>query len=185
MDRTKKELRERILTLLKNQREEKRLEKSLSIKEKLFNLREFKEARTILFYAAFDGEVETKDMIEQAQAQGKRVALPRINKKDKHITPILMEHAMEKLAFGSYGIKEPAPHAQTLHLEEIDMIVVPGIAFDRHGNRLGRGRGYYDRFLDDVSPHVPTVGLAFDFQVVDAIPYIKDHDRAVSRLITA
>ena len=102
----KKDLRERILTLLRNQEEEERLMKSLSIRDKLFRMPAIQKAKTFLFYASFDGEVDTTQMIKQARGSGKRVALPRIKPEDKQIIPTLWD-ASDPLVEGPYGIKQP------------------------------------------------------------------------------
>ncbi|MBF0533205.1 MAG: 5-formyltetrahydrofolate cyclo-ligase, partial [Candidatus Omnitrophica bacterium] len=82
---------------------------------------------------------------------------------------------------GPYGILQPkASEDRKLDLDQIDMVIVPGVAFDRNNCRLGRGQGYYDRFLPRLSARTTTVGLAFDFQMLDVIPQIEPHDVPVS-----
>lgn len=180
----KQKIRERILTLLRNQKEEKRLEKSLIIGQKLFHLQEFQKASIILFYAAFDGEVDTFNMINQSQSIGKQIGLPTIDCKKKEIIPMLMQHPFTECHRGSYGIREPQKQqSQSLALQDIDLIVVPGLAFDRNNARLGRGGGFYDRFLARVPQDIPTVGIAFDFQILDTLPAIQSHDYPVSRVL--
>lgn len=177
-------IREKILNLLRSQKQEDRLKKSRGILKRLFATLEFKQARTILFYASFDGEVETFEMMKQAQRLGKKVALPTIIKNPKKIVPALIENLEDDLQTGSYGIKEPKDVcARFVGLESIDLIIVPGIAFDKNKNRLGRGKGYYDRFLFTVPAAIPSFGLAFDFQIVDCLPPPEKHDRKVSRVI--
>lgn len=145
---------------------------------------EFKVSQTILFYCSFDGEVETFEMMRHASQIGKRIALPVIIKEKKRIVPTLIEHIDADLREGHYGIKAPLhDKARELKLSELDMVVVPAVAFDKNNNRLGRGGGYYDRFLGELPSHIPTVGLAFDFQVVDIIPGLSDHDIPVSHVI--
>ena len=145
---------------------------------------EFKQAKTILFYASFDGEVETFDMMQQARRLGKKVALPAILKDQKKIVPALIENLDDDLQAGPYGIKEPnAVCPRFVGLEQIDLIIVPGLAFDKQNNRLGRGQGYYDRFLSAVPAAIPAFGLAFDFQIVDCLPHPEKHDVKVSRVI--
>ena len=100
---TKQDLRERILTLLRNQEEEERLTKSLSVKDKLFNMDDFQKANTVLFYASFDGEVDTFEMIKQAIQSGKSVALPRIESAQKRMVPTLWEQN-DPLEDGPYEI---------------------------------------------------------------------------------
>lgn len=185
--KTKKDLREKVLTLLRNQKEEERLRKSLAILDKLFRKPEFRKASTILFYASFDGEVETFEMIKRAQQLGKRIALPRVIRQDRRIVPVIVESIEKDLVPGSYGIKQPQ-HTDTdhvLNVGDIDLVIVPGVMFDRYNARLGRGAGYYDRFLRGLPDGTPTIGLAFDFQVVDHLPHQEEHDIPVSCVVAS
>jgi len=176
-------LRKKFLDLLRSQKGEDRLTKSGAIAKKLFSTVEFQEAKTILFYASFDGEVETFSMMKQARKLGKRIALPKILENQRIFVPVLVEDLENDLVDGPYGIKQPSEATDMVRLEDIDLVLVPGVAFDRHNNRLGRGAGYYDRFLFDLPPQIPTLGLAFDFQVVALLPHQREHDVAVSRVI--
>jgi len=179
----KDKIRQKILTLLRNQKEEDRLKKSLKIFKKLLGSPQFKAAKTILFYASFDGEVDTFDMMRETQQLGKKIALPIIDMKNKHILPVYVNNLQEDLVPGPFGIKQPRLVKNRLvACEEIDLSIVPGIAFDQHNHRLGRGAGYYDRFLIRLSKDIPSIGLAFDFQVVDSLPR-QDHDVALTRVI--
>ena len=184
MNEIKSSLRKKILTLLRNQKEEDRLKKSGKILKKLFSLPEFQKARVVLFYASFDGEVETFEMMKQAQKLKKKIALPVIIKDQKKILPKLVENLEAGLGKGMYGIHEPSrEYSQALELDQLDLVLVPGIVFDKDNYRLGRGHGYYDRFLAQLPPAVPTIGLAFDFQVVERLPHREHHDVPVSRVI--
>ncbi len=184
--KTKKDLREKVLTLLRNQKEEERLRKSLVILDKLFKKPEFRKASTILFYASFDGEVETFEMIKRAQQLGKRIALPCVIRQERRIVPVLVGSLEKDLVPGPYGIKQPqsTDTDRTLNARDIDLAIVPGVMFDRHNVRLGRGAGYYDRFLRGLPQSTPTIGLAFDFQVVDHLLPHEDHDIPVSCVVT-
>jgi len=182
--KTKKIIREEILTLLRQQKEEERLKKSEAIMVKLFNLPEFQHSQTILFYASFDGEVETFLMMKQAKKEGKRIALPTIIEEEKRIIPKEIKDIDKGLLKGPYGIQQPGEEfSKPLAPKDIDLVVVPGVAFDKDNNRLGRGQGYYDRFLRDLSPGTPTVGLAFDFQVINSLPHQQEHDIPVFSVI--
>ena len=182
--KSKLAIRKRILKLLRNQKEEDRCKKNLVILRKFFAIKAVKLAKTILFYVAFDGEVETIDMIKRACAKGKKVAVPAILKDKKMIIPTLIRNCEEDLELGPYGIKHPKSNRTArINVDELDLVVVPGIAFDKKGHRLGRGAGYYDRFLARLPKDVPTVGLAFDFQMVNVLPH-QDHDIPVSRVIS-
>ena len=183
MKKEKNKLRERILALLSNQKEEERLKKSLQAAVKLYRTQEFKEAKVILFYASFDGEVDTFEMMKQAQKADKIVALPCVDMKFNTMIPRIVKK-LEDLKVGSYGIKEPDKKSTEVDLKNIDLVIVPGVAFDRNNNRLGRGGGYYDRFLKKLPKGKPSIGLAFDFQIVDEIPSMESHDKAVSFFLT-
>ncbi len=182
---TKKTVRERILTLLSNQKEEERINKSLAIADKLFQMGAFQKAETILFYASFDGEVETFNMMREAQKLGKKIGLPGTIKGEKKIVPMAVASLESDLEVGPYGIKQPKmDQAQILPEDSLDMVVVPGVAFDKQNNRLGRGGGYYDRFLESLPSSTLTVGLAFDFQMIDSLSFQEKHDVPVSGVLT-
>jgi len=179
---TKDKLRSKILFNLRKQKENQRLEKSRLIKNKLFRLKVFKKAKRIMFYLAYDGEVETKEMIKEAIKQGKIVAVPVCKVKDKKIIPCKIGPDT-KFKKGPYGIKEPSKMVP-LSLKELDLVIVPGVAFDKSGMRLGRGKGYYDYFLQNLSEKTTTIGLAFDFQIVSCLPTLP-HDMPVDRVLFA
>ena len=180
----KKELRDRFLSLLRGQNEEDRLNKSRLIQKKLFERPEFLMARTILFYASFGGEVETFQMIQKATQLNKKIALPMITNGSKDIVPTLIE-GLDRLNEGPYGIKQPAYSIDgVVDAKDLDLIIVPGVAFDKRHNRLGRGAGYYDRFLAGLPEDTPSLGLAFDFQMVDELPHLEAHDITLTDVIT-
>lgn len=144
---------------------------------------EFQNAKTILFYASFDGEVETFEMMTQALHMGKTIALPHIIPESAIFQPVVVHNLEEDLETGPYGIPQPRWRDDCLlSAEGVDACIVPGVAFDHENFRLGRGAGYYDRFLKNLLPRTPTVGLAFDFQIVDRLPH-HPHDIPVSRVI--
>jgi 5-formyltetrahydrofolate cyclo-ligase len=175
-------LRTHYLGLLKKQKKEERLHKSRLIGQRLWELPAIQKARTILFYASIPGEVDTWAMIEKAFLSGKRVALPIIESNQRKLIPALIS-SMEDVHNGTYGIAQPYfdPH-KVLELKDLDAVVVPGLAFDRSNNRLGRGAGYYDRFLSSLPQTTTTVGLAFDFQITESLP-TEAHDRPLHQII--
>ncbi|MDD5435784.1 MAG: 5-formyltetrahydrofolate cyclo-ligase [Nitrospira sp.] len=178
---TKKLLRSKILLKLKTQKEEDRERKSRIIKEKLFKDTVFKKAKKIMFYIAFGGEVDTKEMILEARKIGKTVAVP-VCKTRRTIEPCLLGAGL-KLAKGLYCVKEPVIK-RMVDLENLDLIIVPGLAFDKLGNRLGRGMGCYDHFLKRSPGGTPSIGLAFDFQILPSIPTTK-RDSSVTKVLFA
>lgn len=178
---TKEQIRSKILLRLKLQKEEDRDRKSDTIKERLFKTPVFKKAKTVMFYISFGGEVNTKKMIKEAQKLGKILAVP-VCRKDRTIGPALFKEG-QGLKKGPYEICEPATK-RFIDLRCLDLVIVPGIAFDKQGNRLGRGKGYYDRFLKKLPQKTVSVGLAFDFQILPFIPATKQ-DVSVQRVIFA
>ena len=147
-------------------------------------MRGFKQAKTILFYASFDGEVETFEMIKKALNLGKKIALPKILKDKIKLLPVFIRSLRRDLKAGVYGIKEPKDKkVNVLKIKDIDMVIVPALAFDKANHRLGRGKGYYDRFLGNIPSCIPTFGLAFDFQVVSSVPHKKGQDMPVCHVV--
>jgi len=169
------------LKLLKEQDKQECLRKSRLIAEQLWKLPAIQQARNILFYASMPGEVDTLAMIEKAIFSGKQVALPIVEQNQRKIIPTLIS-SMEDVHIGTYGITEPKSPHKALALKDIDAVIVPGLAFDKQHHRLGRGAGYYDRFLRTLPKTVTTVGLAFDFQLTESLP-TEAHDTRLQQVI--
>jgi len=179
---TKTQIRSKILLRLKTQKEDTRDRKSRIIKEKLLRTKVFKKAKRVMFYIAFHGEVNTEEMIKEAKAKGKVVTVPVCERNRIAIRPCrLEEHA--RLRRGPYGVREPAER-KCLRLKDLDLVIVPGVAFDKKGNRLGRGKGFYDRFLSRIPTDTPVIGLAFDFQILPVVPAAA-HDVSVTKVLFA
>lgn len=135
-----------------------------------------------MFYLALNAEVQTKEMISAAQKQGKIVAVPVCQGKKKQMIPSKIG-LKERLKKGLYGLPEPRKK-RPLAIEDIDLVVIPGVAFDKKGNRLGRGKGYYDAFLQRLPAQTVTIGLAFDCQILPTLP-LASHDIAVDQVLYA
>ncbi|MFH1878236.1 MAG: 5-formyltetrahydrofolate cyclo-ligase [Candidatus Omnitrophota bacterium] len=180
----KEEIRKEINRRLREQDPLIREEKSGKIQKKLLTLHEFQACRTVMLYVSLPAEVDTRGILEEALKQGKRVVVPYIGRDSREITASELK-AMEYLEKGPLGIFQPGESfLNKVPLKEIDLIVVPGIAYDKKNMRLGRGKGYYDRFLSNEELlFSDTIGIAFSFQVVDALP-VCPHDRPVSMVIT-
>lgn len=156
--------------------------KSAEIASKLFTLDSFKNAKSVMFYCSFSGEVDTKLMVDYALAQGKKVFLPCANEKAKTLNALEFNSkcVLEK---GPYGILQPIQKAKKSRaVKHFDIVVVPAIAFDKCGYRVGFGHGYYDRFLASAN-YSFSVGLAYDFAVVKSLPK-ESFDVPVNVLIT-
>ena len=136
----------------------------------------FISAQTVLLYHALSDEVDTTYLIQQ-YADKKTILLPTVvgNELELHIFD-----AESETKTGVFGIIESEGQLFTDY-SQIDLAIIPGMAFDKEGNRLGRGKGYYDRLLPQL--HCPKIGLCFSFQYFDSIPYEK-HDKSMDEIIT-
>jgi len=158
------------------------LEKSDRIKKRLYKMKEFRKAPTILFYVSYDNEVYTHDMIKESLSTEKNVIVP-ITDKENHCLILSKIKAWEDLERGAYSILEPNKNCvNKVSLDKIDLILVPGVVFDKSGNRIGHGVGYYDSLLKD-SKNACHIGLAFEVQIVDSIP-AEEHDMKVDKIVT-
>ncbi len=175
----------------RSQREEEILIKSRDIGERVFSLKEFKEAESVMFYLAKKDEVRTEGMIRKAFKIGKKVIVPSLRqssdesaKVGRGITPSLLLDYETELEEGMFGILEPKiEFIRPFPIEEIDIVVVPGVAFDESGGRIGFGGGFYDEFLGRFPSGTKRWGLAFEFQIVKKLP-LTDKDVRVQRIIT-
>ncbi len=180
---SKKMLRDQMRQTLVLLPEAQRREKSVAIQERLFALEDFVRARCVAFYIAVPPEVETSLMIDRALATGKKVVVPSCNLETIELSLYQIRNR-ERLQRGAFGILEPVRDDRFLtRAEEVDCVIVPGVVFDKKNNRLGRGGGYYDRFLKQLRPDACKVGLAFSFQIVDAVP-TDPHDVPVDIVLT-
>ncbi|MDI6826440.1 MAG: 5-formyltetrahydrofolate cyclo-ligase [Candidatus Aenigmarchaeota archaeon] len=180
----KEDIRKKILSLRDSLTEEEMRSKSGLIQKRLFNLPEFKKARTIFFYVSTRNEVKTERMIKSALNLGKRVVVPISDVKERKLILSELKDFDKELEPGAFNILEPKREFfRPVLSEEVDFIIVPGIAFDKNGDRIGYGMGFYDKFLSSLKKRVPTVGLAYEFQMVDDIP-VDDKDVTVDKVLT-
>ena len=189
----KAHLRQKVLKILKNFDEDTIQDKSESISRHLFSTSYWEKAKIVLAYITMKGEVDTAGIYTRALREGKRIAAPRITKQN------LVFYCISSLKVGlktnSYGIREPDPEKRALnqlfdYYENSDkpiIVVMPGLAFDRSLNRLGRGSGYYDRFLASIKGinegACTFVGVCFREQLFDWIPS-NQNDQRVDLIIT-
>lgn len=141
----------------------------------------FRDSPTVMLYMALPQEVQTAAILAEGRRQGKRVAVPVV----KPYGLVAAELPAGELRFqpGPFGIPEPAVGTAVLSPEDINCVLVPGIAFDRRGARLGFGKGYYDRFLCRLPAATHVCGLAFSLQIVDHVPDMP-HDVRMQSLVT-
>jgi 5-formyltetrahydrofolate cyclo-ligase len=178
----KKEIRSTILKKRHRMLFSEVIAKSERIKEQVFHMDEFKDAKTILFYLSYDNEVYTHEMIKESLEIKKQVVVPKTDRNSRTILCSSLTK-WDDLVAGAYDILEPRQECLKEVLpESIDLIIIPGIAFDCQGNRIGHGMGYYDRlFTKKFNAH--RLGLAFEFQIVEKISP-ETHDVKVNKIVT-
>ncbi|PLT34706.1 5-formyltetrahydrofolate cyclo-ligase [Bacillus sp. V5-8f] len=181
MNQEKKDIRMQLKSVLQKISEADYRSLSLMIAERLFKLTEWEQAKMVGITISNVPEVDTREIIKKAWKQGKEVAVPKCFPQDKSIQ-FRKITSFEQLETVYFGLQEPIL-GETMDAppEEIDMLIVPGIAYTKTGYRIGFGGGYYDRFLPYYNG--PTVSLAFNEQVVPALP-IEKHDIPVGKLVT-
>ncbi len=153
-----------------------------AITQRLVGLDAYRDANSVLTYMSFGTEPDTQHFFDRLLRDGKMTVLPRIDKASKSLKLHRVESHAD-LVDGVWGIREPRADAPLVAIADIDVVLMPGLAFDRAGNRLGHGAGYYDRLLATVLRKPLRVAAAFDCQVVNAVPTGPD-DQPFHLLIT-
>ena len=178
----KDKLRKDLIQIRKNMPKKEVLEKSKQIKKRLFEMDEFKQASSILFYVSYGNEVYTHDMVKECLSKKRNVVVPVTDKENRQL--ILSKlGSWNDLTQGAYNILEPKKEKMKgASIFEIDLVIIPGVGFDEHGCRMGHGVGYYDDFLKDAA-NALHVGLAFEKQIVERIP-VESHDIPVDKIVT-
>lgn len=153
--------------------------------QKLIDLPEYQAARTVLYYVDVRSEVRTRHYLPTALTHGKTIVVPYCVEGELELFHLTN---MDELAVGMYRILEPKPELRGLEekkvdVRAIDLLVIPGVAFDRRGARMGHGFGYYDKLLWKARPDAPLVALAFECQLFDEVP-TEAHDIFMDRVIT-
>lgn len=149
---------------------------------KIIESESYKIAKVMFVYVSFQGEVDTKRFIEYALNQDKRICVPKIVSKKEGLKAVEI-NSLQDLKEGAYGILEPEGFNSEINKEEIDLILMPGVAFDKEGGRVGYGGGFYDRFLKGVSKDTSKIALAYDFQIFNKVP-MEEQDVRIDGIIT-
>ena len=157
---------------------------SASITRSLLVLDAYRDARSVMAYMTFGSEFMTEAFIRAAVIDGKSIVLPKIDRARDRLAIFTVRDLERELAPGPWGIREPRSDVcAPAKLSEIDFILVPGLGFTARGDRLGYGRGYYDRLLALRHPRTVLVAAAFSVQIVDEVP-TTEHDARVDMVIT-
>ncbi|NLF30300.1 MAG: 5-formyltetrahydrofolate cyclo-ligase [Planctomycetes bacterium] len=179
----KRQIRQQIREALAAMDPMTRYARSLAACKHLTCTETFRRADVVMIYLSMADEVDTAAIALAGWQAGKTIAAPSISWEHHRLTPIEIASLEAGVVPGRHGVPEPPAHGQPVPIEMIDLVVVPGLAFDRRGRRLGRGGGFYDRFLSHPECVATTFGLAFHEQVVDELA-CEDHDHPVDHLAT-
>ena len=174
----RQQLRKRLITLSDRQRDAD----GKKACQNLINTEQFKQASVVMFYLSLPHEIDATLAILHAWQQEKMVAVPKVSWQQRHMIPVEINSLETGLAPEAGGLRNPITGVP-VPLEDIDLVVTPGLAFDKKGNRLGRGGSYYDRFFDAQQLRASKCGFAFSQQVVESVP-ADNRDKPVDFLVT-
>jgi len=181
----KQSIRKTILALREKLEPSTRAAYSVAIIERLLQLPEYQQANAVLGYMNFGAEFESSLWVARVLAEGKRLALPKVNHHTNQLDLYWVDDIENQLAAGLWGIREPVvERCERLNtLNEIEFVLLPGVAFSRDGARLGYGRGYYDMLVARMQHKPALTAAAFALQIVGSIPQ-EATDRKVEWLVT-
>ena len=181
----KKQMREMVLARRDAMLPAARTAASHAIIEKVCALPNYQKASVVLIYMGFGSEIETQTLLEHILADAKMAVLPRVDRASQSLILHVVRNMSELVPgkWGTWGICEPHADAPSMLINDIEFMLMPGVAFDRSGNRLGYGRGYYDKLLLASSPALARVAAGFSCQIVDAVP-AGPNDQKIDMIIT-
>ena len=161
-------------------------EKDSVIRDKFLESDYYKNSNKIFIYISYSSEIDTINIINRALNDGKDIFVPRTIFETKEMDAVKI-NSLKNMKKDRYGILEPEEGRPCIDPNELDLIVVPGVAFDNNGGRMGYGAGYYDRYFKKISTekrnHVKKIALAYDFQIVDNVP-MNNQDVNIDYIIT-
>lgn len=180
----KKDFRKQVIESRKNKDSEFISINSQIITEKLLSMDCIQQASTIMLYLDFNNEVKTDQLITKLISLRKTVTSPVTIKDERKLIPYEIINLKEGINIGTYGIREPNKDlSNEIDVKNIDVLIVPAVAYDKNCYRLGYGGGYYDRFIERLRDDAITIGIAFDLQLFDSIPK-EEHDAQLNYIIT-
>lgn len=159
--------------------------RSREIIARMIAMQQYQQSSTVLWYVSTGDEVETLFALEPAIASGRRIAVPFCVGESLRCFHL---QSIDQLVAGKYGILEPrldlrVDPQRIITAQQLDLVITPGLAFDRRGGRIGHGKGYYDRLLAQCRVDSLFVGLAYDCQILDQVP-MADHDKLMDAIVT-
>jgi 5-formyltetrahydrofolate cyclo-ligase len=182
----KKALRKEIIEKRNNMDLVKKEEMDEKILNKFYESKYYKEAEKIFIYISYGSEINTRKIIDKALKDNKKIFVPRTEFKTRSMDAVEIT-TLHNLIESKYGILEPSKEKPHIDPNDLDLIVVPGVAFDRNGGRMGYGAGFYDRYFKKISEDninkIMKLALAYELQLLDRVP-MNEHDVPVNYIIT-
>ncbi|WP_160683452.1 5-formyltetrahydrofolate cyclo-ligase [Clostridium sp. C2-6-12] len=182
----KKILRKEVLEKRNNLDLDKKEEMDKEILKKFYETQYYREAKKIFIYISYASEINTKKIINKALKDNKKIYVPRTEFKTRNMDAVEIT-SLDNLVQSTYGILEPSIEAPYIDPNELDLIVVPGVAFDRKGGRMGYGAGFYDRYFKKIKKEnknkIVKLALAYDLQMLDKVP-MSEQDVPVDYILT-
>lgn len=178
----KKELRKHMKDLRDSSSYEDKNRFDEAIYRKIINNEFYIKAKVIFIYVSFGSEADTHSIINHALKNNKTICVPKVINKNEGMKAIKI-NSLEELSSSTLGILEPSNFSNEIQPSEIDLLIMPGLAFDINGGRLGYGAGYYDRFLKLIPDKAHKLGIAYKYQLLDNIP-MDEHDMFIDEIIT-
>jgi 5-formyltetrahydrofolate cyclo-ligase len=180
----KQEIRDEVIRKISNLGDKPLAAKTKAIEERLFEFANFLEARIVLLYTAAAGEVDTREVIDRSFMYNKIIVLPAFDLESKKTTLMKIDDSAKDLIQGPRGNLEPNPQrCKVVPLDCLDIAIIPGLAMDEKGGRIGLGNGYYDRLIPELPITTRKVGLIFEDQIVSMAP-MESHDKHVDIVVT-
>ncbi len=184
LNKDKQAIRKKLLEQLLALTESQIKRRSSNVEKHLSRLPIYNNAKTLMVYYPLKGEVDILETIRK-EFRSKRFCFPVMDLKAKNLRIFETTKLIDDFVCGPYSVMEPdIKKAREVSIEEIDVVIVPGLGYDLQKNRLGRGAGFYDRFLQRLTPSTKKVGLAFDFQILDSLPIDLAFDQKVDYIVS-
>ncbi|PRR82694.1 5-formyltetrahydrofolate cyclo-ligase [Clostridium vincentii] len=149
---------------------------------KLKETEEYKKSKNIFIYIGFGSEIDTAKYIEEFLMEGKKVFVPRTNMVIKTMDAVEIT-SLKELERNKFGILEPNKNKESIDKNQLQLIIMPGVAFDIDKGRIGYGGGYYDKYMEYIAEGIPKIALAYELQIIDKVPR-EDHDILPDSIIT-
>jgi 5-formyltetrahydrofolate cyclo-ligase len=179
----KQSLRGRIIAARDDLAPHVRAAGAIVIRERVQALPSFRRAGCLLLTLPFRSEWDTRPLADDALREGRRIAVPRVDRETRTLHLHAIENVDLDIVPGYLGVPEPRPTLPAVHPGDVDWVLVPGVAFDAQGRRLGYGGGFFDRLLPSIPRDAPNIAGAFDVQVVDEVP-AGPHDHRIDGVVT-